>query len=462
MFVRTAVLATNLGVRVKIGRERAGVGDLAGPWRTGGRRRGGRERLPRPAPVGQPDRDERRRQWWRRRWSTEGEKPADAIGFFVTAPMPAMTWPSCSAAGRRGIEPGVRAPVASAARGRAAMPTRCSTARCCARRRDRFDEALRAQRDAAGLANSRTPGAARSRHRRARGSGGDRAAAGLERHAQRGVEAGTSRPRPSWAATACCCRRRTTTNVCSGVGTAATSASRSSAFPLVDARVSGPKEIPIAPAALDLAVQLNFMSGGAMGNRRSRPARYCGRARRAWPASTSSASSRRAAQRRRARRRRCAAQRRQAGGRQARADDRQGRCRHRRAQEPAEDRTRQRAARRGDVQRSQRRAADHATTLKLWPAAVVPGIRPPPGPVRAANWPSPRSRSTPPANRSRARRWVRAALAGDQHAQAPRRQLLRLRQPHRGEGAGHAVQRQQRRSRPAACEANSTRQARWN
>lgn len=36
--------------------------------------------------------------------------------------------------------------------------------------------------------------------------------------------------------------------------------------PLVDARVSGPKEMPIAPAALDLAVQLNFMSGGAMGN----------------------------------------------------------------------------------------------------------------------------------------------------------------------------------------------------
>ena len=36
--------------------------------------------------------------------------------------------------------------------------------------------------------------------------------------------------------------------------------------PLVDARVSGPKEIPIAPAALDLAVQLSFMSGGAMGN----------------------------------------------------------------------------------------------------------------------------------------------------------------------------------------------------
>ncbi|MGD9831486.1 MAG: MG2 domain-containing protein [Piscinibacter sp.] len=36
--------------------------------------------------------------------------------------------------------------------------------------------------------------------------------------------------------------------------------------PLVDARLAGPKQIPIAPTALDLAVQLNFMSGGAMGN----------------------------------------------------------------------------------------------------------------------------------------------------------------------------------------------------
>lgn len=36
--------------------------------------------------------------------------------------------------------------------------------------------------------------------------------------------------------------------------------------PLVDARLSGPKQVPIAPTALDLAVQLNFMSGGAMGN----------------------------------------------------------------------------------------------------------------------------------------------------------------------------------------------------
>ena len=35
-------------------------------------------------------------------------------------------------------------------------------------------------------------------------------------------------------------------------------------IPLVDARVSGPKEVPIAPAALDLAVQLNFMAGGPM------------------------------------------------------------------------------------------------------------------------------------------------------------------------------------------------------
>ena len=36
--------------------------------------------------------------------------------------------------------------------------------------------------------------------------------------------------------------------------------------PLVDARLAGPKQLPIAPASLDLAVQLNFMSGGAMGN----------------------------------------------------------------------------------------------------------------------------------------------------------------------------------------------------
>lgn len=36
--------------------------------------------------------------------------------------------------------------------------------------------------------------------------------------------------------------------------------------PLVDARLAGPKQLPIAPSAIDLAVQLNFMSGGAMGN----------------------------------------------------------------------------------------------------------------------------------------------------------------------------------------------------
>ncbi len=35
-------------------------------------------------------------------------------------------------------------------------------------------------------------------------------------------------------------------------------------IPLVDARVSGPRDVPIAPAALDLAVQLNFMAGGPM------------------------------------------------------------------------------------------------------------------------------------------------------------------------------------------------------
>ncbi len=34
--------------------------------------------------------------------------------------------------------------------------------------------------------------------------------------------------------------------------------------PLVDARLAAPKQVPIAPAALDLALQLNFMSGGAM------------------------------------------------------------------------------------------------------------------------------------------------------------------------------------------------------
>ncbi|MBP6544028.1 MAG: alpha-2-macroglobulin [Piscinibacter sp.] len=37
-------------------------------------------------------------------------------------------------------------------------------------------------------------------------------------------------------------------------------------LPLVDARVSGPKEMPIAPATLPIAVQMNFFSGGAMGN----------------------------------------------------------------------------------------------------------------------------------------------------------------------------------------------------
>ena len=82
-----------------------------------------------------------------------------------------------------------------------------------------------------------------------------------------------------------------------------------------------------------------------------------------------------------------------------------------------------------------------ATTLKLWPAAVVPGIR-------AASWASARgrwpftalARWTPPAFRSRAGAPEGApARAGDQHAQAHRRRLLRLRQPHRGEGAGRAA-----------------------
>ena len=36
--------------------------------------------------------------------------------------------------------------------------------------------------------------------------------------------------------------------------------------PLVDARLAGPKQLPVAPSELDLAVQLNFMSGGAMAN----------------------------------------------------------------------------------------------------------------------------------------------------------------------------------------------------
>ncbi|WP_341887804.1 MG2 domain-containing protein [Variovorax sp. YR752] len=37
-------------------------------------------------------------------------------------------------------------------------------------------------------------------------------------------------------------------------------------LPLVDARLSGPKEIPFAPSELPLSAQLNFFSGGAMGN----------------------------------------------------------------------------------------------------------------------------------------------------------------------------------------------------
>lgn len=37
-------------------------------------------------------------------------------------------------------------------------------------------------------------------------------------------------------------------------------------LPLVDARLSGPKQIPFAPSELALSAQLNFFSGGAMGN----------------------------------------------------------------------------------------------------------------------------------------------------------------------------------------------------
>ena len=204
-----AVLATNLGVHVKIGRERALVGDLAGPWRTGGRRRGGGERLPRPAPVGRQDRTNGIAKWWRRRWSRKANAQPSTPAFRHGAHA-SDDGPSCSAAGRRASSLALRHPVAGGPRP-SCVPHGVRP-HAAARRRNRSMKHFVRSETAAGLANP-SQGAARSRHRRARQRRRDRAAAGLERHAQRDVEVGTSRPRPSWAATACCCSVRTTTNL---------------------------------------------------------------------------------------------------------------------------------------------------------------------------------------------------------------------------------------------------------
>ena len=80
--VRAHGSARTSGVHVKIGRGAAGVGDLAGPWRTGGRRRvavndcrGRRLWASRPMRTASPR--------WRRRWSRRRCPPTPASG--VTA-----------------------------------------------------------------------------------------------------------------------------------------------------------------------------------------------------------------------------------------------------------------------------------------------------------------------------------------------------------------------------------------
>ena len=87
-----------------------------------------------------------------------------------------------------------------------------------------------------------------------------------------------------------------------------------------------------------------------------------------------------------------------------------------------------------------------ATTVNLWPSCG--GARHP-GQLlgqsaRAGEVQCARARHHRQADREPACRGARPHRADDQHAQAHGRRLLRLRQPHRGPGARHAVQRQHR------------------
>jgi hypothetical protein len=122
-------------------RERPGLGDHAGPWQAGGRCRGQRLRLHRPASVGRPH---RRQTAWRAiaawpRVPNELRLRRHLDGLFVSAR-------KADAQGRAGHRHGLsssaagqghralalqRADVARPARPTCAR-TRCSTARCCA------------------------------------------------------------------------------------------------------------------------------------------------------------------------------------------------------------------------------------------------------------------------------------------------------------------------------------------
>ena len=132
---------------------------------------------------------------------------------------------------------------------------------------------------------------------------------------------------------------------------------------------------------------------------------------------------------------------RQTGGRQARADDRQAGAATV-ALRTCRDRTRQRTARRSDVQRSERRSADRGHHAEAVARAVVPGIpRRLLGQRARQRWPSPRSRSTrrQAAQRARRSKCARGSRRVISTRKPHRRRLLRLRQPHRGEGAGRCA-----------------------
>ena len=98
----------------------------------------------------------------------------------------------------------------------------------------------------------------------------------------------------------------------------------------------------------------------------------------------------------------------------------------------------ERARRRGDLQRPERRDADRRRRgSTLWPSAVVLG-------VKAGSWASNRGQvkfsvararhARASRSRARASRCAAGCQPGHQHAQAHGRRLLRLRQPHRGQG----------------------------
>ncbi len=263
MFVRTAVLATNLGVHVKIGRENALV------WVTS---------LDRGAPVAGAEvavNDCRGQRLWAGKTDAngiakvaqalveEGECPADA-GFFVTA-RASDDMAFVFSSWQKGIEPWRFAhPVASGPEAELRAHTVFDRTLLRAGETVSMKHFVRSE-TAAGLANLEAKALP------------DRA---IVVHEGSGEEIelplawnGTRSASSKWNIPAA-----------AKLGSYRVLLQRSNdderlqrrwdsgdfrveefRVPLVDARVSGPKEIPIAPAALDLAVQLNFLSGGAMG-----------------------------------------------------------------------------------------------------------------------------------------------------------------------------------------------------